>query len=186
MLVIRFILFVIYVTLIFCVPNSVIPILLILLINLAICILTKAKFSKIWWGTLSFLPFVTLTFAFNLVFDGIINATYILIKLLLVCMATLAYTSSLSLSDLREIILSISRPLSILGINSEEISLMICIALAIFPILKRNVTEIKFALRAKNMKLNLRIFGLITTKIITNLFIDIKNLDAALQAKGYS
>lgn len=90
--IIKFLIFILYCTCIFLLPNSKVLILP-LLLNLIIIFALKIELRKIIKGMLKVLPFVIFTFLINCILDEYIKAMYIGIKLLIVCNITYIYSN---------------------------------------------------------------------------------------------
>ncbi len=184
MLVFKFVLFIAYTMLIFFLPNLWQYMLLILFTNLLAIGISQVKFHKIWQNMLHFVPFIILAIAFNIMFDSLEYAIYIAIKLMLVCMVSSTYAQNMSFYKLSQVLQTLFIPLRILHVNTEEIVLVIYLALTTMVIFKRRIMEINLAIRAKNAKLNLMLLRQITLKLLTDFFRELDNIDAALRAKG--
>lgn len=93
--IIKFLLFILYSTCIFLVPNNLISIFI--TINLITIIISKIPIRKIIKSTLKIFPFIVFTFLINWVLDDFINAFWIGIKLLIVCNITIIYSNTISI-----------------------------------------------------------------------------------------
>lgn len=91
--VIKFLLFIIYVTSIFFLPNCIF-ILLFFIVNLLIIILAKLNLKKAIMNTIKILPFIIFTFIINIFLDSFIKALWIGIKLIIVCNTTFIYSQT--------------------------------------------------------------------------------------------
>lgn len=92
---ISFIIFIVYDTLIFFLPNNEI-ILICILINLVLIIFTKISIKHLFNSILSVLPFIIFTFVINCFMDNFMSAIWIGIKLIIVCNITIIYSSTTS------------------------------------------------------------------------------------------
>ncbi len=90
--IIKFLIFIIYSTSIFFLPNNRL-ILIFLTINLLVMFLIRKKFKTIIISTLKIFPFIIFTFFINCLLDNIINAMWIGIKLIIVCNITIIYSN---------------------------------------------------------------------------------------------
>ena len=91
--IVKFLLFIIYATAIFFLPNCLF-ILLFFMVNLLIIILAKLNLKKAITNTLKILPFILFTFIINIFLDNFTNAFWIGIKLIIVCNATFIYSQT--------------------------------------------------------------------------------------------
>lgn len=94
--IIKFLIFIVYSTAVFFFPNNYIIVSLVL-INTCTMIVTRTHIRNIISNTLKILPFIILTFSFNWLLDNINNATWIGLKLLIVCNMTMIYASTTSI-----------------------------------------------------------------------------------------
>lgn len=88
---VKFILFLLYATFIFFLPNNNI-ILFVFFANITILILAKVNFLDTVRSLIKFLPFILLTAIINCILGYWIDAIWIAIKLLLVCHITFIYS----------------------------------------------------------------------------------------------
>ena len=93
--IIKFLLFIIYATSIFFLPNNN-YILLFILFNLLVMFIYKLSPKKIIVKCLKVLPFIIFTFLLNIVLDNFYNALWIGIKLFTVCHITIIYSETTS------------------------------------------------------------------------------------------
>ncbi len=71
-------------------------------------------------------------------------------------------------------------------IQPEEIKVMVCIALSAIPILKKDLTEVKEACKAKKIEWCVKNMPVIFGKFFLSLLQKVNQLEEALTAKGYS
>ena len=130
------------------------------------------------------LPFVVLTFLFNVWLADWVTAVYVAMKLLLVCFATFGYYTSVGMTGVVRGLRKILSPLGWVGVDVEDAVLIIVLATSLLPILRRDISETKMALRAKGMSLTIATIDVILVRVFTRLFRRIDEIDAALRAKG--
>lgn len=183
--VINFLFFLIYVTAIFFMPNRIFIIITIFLINLLISMYLKINLKKELKNLLNLLPFILFTFIFNCFLDTIKNSIYIGGKLLLVCNMTYIYSKTITIFEFAKIIEKLCTPLKILKINTEEIKLVVSICIAIFPIIKKDLKELKEASKYKDINLNIKNIKIILSKYLVSLIKRVNEIDEALIEKGY-
>lgn len=181
---VEFLLFFIYVTVVFFLPNEWWIVSGSFGIILVYGCVRKVSFVKIFRGMMRILPFVLLTFGFNIWLDDLKAAIFVAWKLLIVCWATLSYAQTLSVLDFARKIERLLSPLRRLGFDVESVGLVICLALSMIPILRQEVIETKYAMRAKGMAINIRNTYYVATRMFVRLIRRIDELDMALRAKG--
>ena len=92
---IKFLLFIIYATTIFFMPNH--PIILIAcIVNIILIILIKIKIKAVIKNIVKLLPFIAFTAIFNSILSDYTYALWIGIKLLLVCNITFIYSKTIT------------------------------------------------------------------------------------------
>ena len=91
--VIKFLIFIVYSTCIFFLPNNKL-ILILFIINLFAMSLAKVHIKNIIRSTINVIPFILFTFIINCLIDNFMNALWVEIKLIIVCNITITYSSS--------------------------------------------------------------------------------------------
>lgn len=180
-----FLIFITYVILIFLINNVK---LLILLFALQIPFLfsKKINFKNIIYSMYKLLPFILLTFIFNLFFDSIFNSILVFIKLIFVCNATLIYKRLQGTLSIINAISTLFSPLKIVGIYSEDISLIINIALTFIPNFINEYKQICFSLKSKGIKnYSIHSIKLISKLLLTSIFKRAEQLEFTLKSKAY-
>lgn len=179
----KFLLFILYTTSIFFLPNDLIFIAIIL--NIFVWILSKTNLKKVTSKTLKILPFVIFTFLINVLLDDVINAIWMAVKLIVVCNITIIYSETTSIFSIAETIEVLCMPLKIFKINTEEIKIMVCVSLSMIPILLKDLSEVKESCRARNIEFNIKNTKIILTKFFMSVIKRVNDLEEALRAKGY-
>jgi len=180
----RFLLFISYVTIIFFLPNNLKNILLISGVNILYGFIRKIKYKKLFNSFVAFLPFLLLTFCLNVWLDSFMAASFVTIKLFLVWWVTMIYAQTIGVLEFAEIIRQLLAPLEKLGLETEAIMLMVTISLSLIPILRRDTNEMKMAIRAKGASLDLWCGRLIATRMMIRMLRRVEEIDEALRAKG--
>lgn len=180
-----FLIFIFYVFFIFATQNLIFEI-LVLLINFILMISFKVSLRKAFTNLLFLMPFILITGIFNLFFGSLFEALFITFKLILVCNITYIFKDVAGTTNIIKAIETLFSPLKIFGISPTDISLIVNIALTFIPTLIRDLSEIKYALKAKgctdfftNIKYTFKI-------ILTSIFKKTNNLELTLKAKGFS
>lgn len=183
--IIKFLIFVIYSTAIFFLPNNQI-ILIFIIINLITMLIKMKYIKKILYGTLRILPFIIFTLLINCWLDTIINALWIGLKLLIVCNMTMIYSTTTTVTGVADTVKTLFTPLKIFKINPDEIRMIVCISLSMIPILRKDLIEMKEACRAKRIKFNVKNTKTILSKFCLSMLIRVNELEESLIAKGKS
>lgn len=178
-----FILYIIYTAAVFFIPNFW-PLLIILLINLTFMLIAHVDLRRFCRRFVKFLPFVILTLILNFFLDTFQNALLVTLKLLLVCQITLTFASFVSTNDLATIVSQLFSPLKVIGIQPDDIKMLIVIALSILPLLQRDLRELKFACRAKNLPWNLATIKLFLSRFLELTFARMSQIEDSLISKA--
>lgn len=107
------------------------------------------------------------------------------IKLLLVCNITFIYSQTTSTNEIARTVKQLVTPLKIFKINPEEIEVLVAISLSMIPILKREVSEVKEACKAKDIPFNIKNMKIVLSKLMTSFLKRVSKIDEALVEKGY-
>lgn len=179
----KFLLFIIYATTIFFLPNNI-YILICVILNLLIIFLFKLSIKKAFSNTLKIVPFVLITIIINILLDSFLFALWIGIKLLIVCNTTFIYSQTTTVANLAKTIKILCFPLKLFKVNTEEIEVMVCISLSLLPAIKNDLNELKNACMAKNIDINLKNSKYILSKFLLSLIKRVNQIDEAMIEKG--
>ena len=196
----KFLIFIIYSTVVFFVPNNelvYIPFCINILLIIACIIFTyiyekhthrfnKYKISNIFYTTFKVFPFILFTFIINCFLYNYINAYFVGLKLLIVCNVTVIYAFTTNTLKTAKTIALLCSPLKVFRVNTDEILVLVCIALSMIPILKSQLNEIRNSCKAKNMPLNIKNSKYIFSKFFLSLLMRVNEIEESLIAKGYN
>lgn len=127
---------------------------IIALLNILLMLLFKVPKLKALKNIYFLSFFILFTAVINLLVADTNTAILIAIRLILVCNFTYTFTFIFSPMELAKATQILCFPLKIFGINPKDISLIINIALTFIPILSNELSQIKYALKAKGVKLS--------------------------------
>ncbi len=181
---IKFLSFIFYSTSVFFFPNNIYTIFF-LIINSILMIILRKNIRNIINKTFKIFPFILFTFVINCFMDDIINAFWIGGKLIIVCNATIIYAITTTTASIAETVKLLCSPLKIFKINTDEIKIMVCISLSMFPILRKDLYEIKEACISRGMKFNIKNTKNILSKYCLSIIKRVNYIEEALIAKGY-
>lgn len=181
---IEFLSFLFYVTIVFFLPNKWWMIFGSYAMTLLYCFMRRVEGKKVLCGVVNTAPFILMTFVFNAWSDDLNSAIFVTFKLLNVFWATRAYAQTLSALIFAKIIEKVLPSMNKFSFNANEVGLIICLALSMIPILRREISEIKYAIRAKGMKLNLYNTFHVVLCLFNRLINRVDRLDMALRSKG--
>lgn len=158
--------------------------------NVLLIIIFRIKLLNIIKNLFAISFFILIVFVFNLIFDSVINSLIICAKIVLVCNFSFIISKILSNVKIAEGITYLLYPLKIFKVDINQISLMIVIALNFVSILTREVRNLKTALKARNVNLNLKTLftqsHIIFTMFFVNLLKRVDMLELSLKSKGFN
>ena len=142
---IKFILFLIYTVGVFYIANYWFLV-AIVCVNIGGMLLNKISLKGALKNLAGIGIFILFTVVINVFLMGIQDAILVGIRLLIVCNGTYIFTKLLSTLEIAETIQSLLTPLKLLKINTQNIGIIISIAMAFIPILTKELnllTKIK-------------------------------------------
>ncbi len=181
---IEFLFFIAYSTYIFFSPNNN-YILIFIGINIFLMIITKARIKIVVSRMIKIFSFILFTFVINCLLDNIQNAIWIGIKLCIVCNITILYGITTSIAEIADTITLLCTPLKMFKVKTHEIKLLVSISLSMFPILEKELLEIRESSIAKNMKFNITNTKNILYKFCISIIKRVTYIEESLIAKGY-
>lgn len=182
--VIKLILFLVYTIAIFLVKHDMFTV-IVLGVNLLLTLLLKISIREEIANLLGISIFVVLTATINAIFVDVRTGIMIGIKLLLVCNITYIFSKMLNYTELAEALEKIFSIFKVLKINPKNISIMVCICISFIPTIKKQIKQVRSALKAKGVKLNLKNAGLIFEPVVISLLKRVDEIESSLKAKAY-
>lgn len=185
---IKFILFLIYTVGVFYIANYWFLV-AIVCVNIGGMLLNKISLKGALKNLAGIGIFILFTVVINVFLMGIQDAILVGIRLLIVCNGTYIFTKLLSTLEIAETIQSLLTPLKLLKINTQNIGIIISIAMAFIPILTKELNNITYSLKSKGF--NTKMPNLIKNSnlIMKPLFIAIlkkvNEVEYALKAKAF-
>lgn len=185
---IKFILFLIYTVGVFYITNYWFLV-AIVCVNIGGMLLNKISLKGALKNLAGIGIFILFTVVINVFLMGIQDAILVGIRLLIVCNGTYIFTKLLSTLEIAETIQNLLAPLKLLKINTQNIGIIISIAMAFIPILTKELNNITYSLKSKGF--NTKMPNLIKNSnlIMKPLFIAIlkkvSEVEYALKAKAF-
>lgn len=184
----KFILFLIYTVGVFYVENYYL-LMAIVCVNMGIIILRKISLKGALKNIAGIGIFILFTVVINLFLMGIQDAILVGIRLAIVCNGTYIFTKLLSTLEIAEAIQNLLLPLNLLKINTQNIGIIISIAMAFIPILTKELNNITYSLKAKgfNTKMSniIRNSNLIMKPLFIAILKKVNEVEYALKAKAF-
>ncbi len=184
----KFIVFLIYTILLFWVQNVYVFI-GIFIFQAILMFVYRIAWDKAIEVIIHLMPFILLTAVFNGFAMGLKSAIQIGIRLTLVCHITYIFGKTTSSMQIAKGIEKLLYPLEWFGINRKNITLMISIAITFIPIIRNEITNIKYSLMAKGMRMNIinqiKHLNYIMGPLFYSLLKKVKEIEEALKSKAY-
>lgn len=159
------------------------------ILNVLLMIIFKIKIKKIFSNLVKNLVFILIVFLFNLIFDNLINSMIVAWKILIVLNGSFIFSAKISPTKLANGFCQLFYPLKIFKVNVDDLSLMMVIAFNFIPIIVSDTANLKQALLARNIKLNLKTLftktHIIFVMFFANIFRKVNELEQALLARNY-
>ena len=182
--VIKLVLFLVYTIAIFLVKHDMFAV-IVLGINLLLTLALKISIKEEIGNLLGISIFVLITAIINAVLVDIKTGIMIGTKLLLVCNITYIFSKMLNYTELAEALEKILSIFKVLKINPKSISIMVCICISFVPTIRKQIKQVRAALKAKGIKLNLKNSGLIFEPVVISLLKRVDEIESSLKAKAY-
>ena len=182
--VVKVLLFMIYTISIFLIKRDEFTV-IVLCVNFLLTIVLKISIKEEVSNILGIIILILFTAIINSIFVDMGTGVRIGIKLILVCNITFIFSKIMNYTELADALERIFSIFKVLKINSKNISLMICICISFIPTIKKQMKQVKDALIAKGVKLNLRNSNLIFEPIIISLLKRVDEIESSLKAKAY-
>ena len=186
--IIKFILFLSYTISVFFI-SSYYGLFAMAIINLILIIVLKIEVKKTLRNILQIMPFIILTAVINLMFQDITGATYVFIRLILVCNMTYIFSKVMTTTKLAIVLEKLFLPLKLFKIDPKDISIVVLIAITFIPILRNELTQIKYSLKSKGMNTNffniLKNLNLIFKPFFVSILQRTSQIEIALKSKAY-
>lgn len=184
----KFILFIIYTALIFCINDYKI-ITIIAIINVILMIIEKINIKDATKSLIKLSPFIILVVIINMILMTIESAILIGVRLVLVCNVTYTFTKNFTPRQLSTSIENLLTPLKIFKVNTKDIGIMISIAVAFIPILKDEAEKIKNSLKSKGFDTSginmIKNINLLLVPLIVSILKRVDHIENGLKSKAY-
>lgn len=133
----------------------------------------------------TFFSFTLIIFITNLFLMSLYESVNILIKLILACNLSFILSIVLPSYKLIKTLDILLKPLTILKINTQTVSLIISIGITFIPILINEIQKIRISLTSKGIKYNsIKNIFLMVKILIPNLLKKVNDIESSLIAKG--
>ena len=169
--VIKILLFLAYTLAIFLVKHDEFA-LIVLGINLLLTFALKISIKEEIVNILGIIILVIFTAVVNALVIDVKTGVMIGVKLVLVCNITYIFSKVMNYTELADALEKIFSVFRVLKINPKSISIMICICISFIPTIKKQLKQVKDALKARGVHISIKNINLIFEPIIISLLIN--------------
>lgn len=185
---IKFILFLIYTVGVFYVANHWF-LMAIIGVNIGVMMINKISLKGALKNLAGIGIFILFTVGINIFLMSIQEAILIGIRLAIVCNGTYIFTKLLSTLEIAETIQNLLAPLKLLKINTQNIGIIISIAMAFIPILTKELNNITYSLKSKGFNTKMpnliRNSNLIMKPLFIAILKKVNEVEYTLKAKAF-
>lgn len=176
----KFVFFMVYLIAIFFVEKCILLAVL-FLVNFLGMVLLKISLKKFMHYLKILVPFVLFTAVLNILFGSLKMAILMVVRLVMAYQVTFILSNVMTSMELAKVIQNLAFPLKIFKVNPEKIGLMVSISFCVIPILKSEMEQKKYALKAKGAK---NVF-LAVEPIFISILRRTNEMEKSLRAKAY-
>lgn len=131
------------------------------------------------------LPFVLFTAGLNSILSDLRSGILMGVRLMMAYQITYIFSNKMTNATIASSIQSLFKPFKIFGICPENIGLTIEIALCVLPILKSEVEQKKYAMKAKGVQVTFRSGFIFMKPLFLSILRRTNEMEKSLRAKGY-
>lgn len=180
----KFIVFIASLIGIFFIKNIIILSVLLCLSILSIRFL-NISITEIGYDIYFFLPFLIITFLFNIFLGDLYEAILILFRIILCFNITYIFSKQLTVVEFANTISKLLYPFKIFNINICDIEIMISISLCMIPILRNEINMTIQTIKSKGGNLSIMTLGIFIKPTIISLFRKTNQIEKTLISKAY-
>lgn len=145
----------------------------------------KEGVKSIW----NLMPFILFTVIINIWAMELMKAIEIGIKLIIICNITYIFGKTTTAMQIAKAIKTLLYPLKWFGVNTNNIGIMVSIAITFIPIIKQEIQNIKYSLISKgfdmSFKNKIKHINYIMGPLFYSLLRKVKEIEYALKSKAY-
>lgn len=165
--IVKFIVFLIYVVSVFFVDIKVLWIFCV--VNFLLALIFKINIKKMFFYIKKFLPFIIFTILINIILGGLKYALIMGFRIMIAYVITYFFSQSLTTLELAETIKKLFMPLKIFKINTDDIEIMVIIAICMIPVLKNEISTTINSLKSKGSKFGIKSLPLVIKPLIISI-----------------
>lgn len=186
--VIKFIAFFIYTICLFWIKdiNVLLGVFILQILFMLLCHVSISGAIKTIW---KLLPFILLTVIIDLFVMKAIDAIQIGIRLVMVCNITYLFGKTTTAMQIAKAVKMLLHPLTWFGINTNNIGIMVSLAITFIPIIRKEIENIRYSLKAKGFNMSfisqITHINYIMGPLFYSLLRKVKEIEYALISKAY-
>jgi energy-coupling factor transporter transmembrane protein EcfT len=131
------------------------------------------------------LPFIAFAALINALLGDMKEMLLVALRLILVCNITFIFRQRTGSMELAGAVSLLLYPVKLFGADPRDMGLMVCIAVAFIPALRRDLEDIIRALASKGLKMTPKTAGYVLKPFLTGVLKRSGEIALALKAKGY-
>lgn len=135
------------------------------------------------------LPFILFTVIIDLFVMEIMDSILIGIRLIMICNITYTFGKTTTAMQIAEAIKMLLYPLKLFGVNTNNIGIMVSLAITFIPIIKKETQNIRYSLIAKGFNMSfinqIKHINYIMGPLFYSLLRKVRELEDALKSKAY-
>lgn len=186
--IIKFIAFFIYTICLFWIKdiNVLLGIFVLQILFMLLCHVSVSGAIKTIW---KLLPFILFTVVIDLLVMEVMDSILIGIRLIMVCHITYIFGKTTTAMQLAKAIKMLLYPLTWFGVNTNNIAIMVSLAITFIPIIRKEIENIRYSLKAKGFNMSfinqITHINYIMGPLFYSLLRKVSELENALKSKAY-
>lgn len=186
--VIKFIAFFIYTICLFWIRdiNLLLGIFALQILFMLLCRVSASGAIRTIW---KLLPFIIFTVVIDLFVMELMDSILIGIRLIMVCHITYIFGKTTTAGKLAKAIKILLYPLTWFGVNTNNIGIMVSLAITFIPIIRKEIENIRYSLKAKGFNMSfinqITHINYIMGPLFYSLLRSVSQLEDALKSKAY-
>ena len=148
-------------------------------------VLISGAIKTIW----KLLPFIIFTVIIDLFVMEVMDAILIGIRLVMVCQMTYIFGKTTTAMQMAKAIKMLLYPLTWVGVKTNNIGIMVSLAITFIPIIKKEIENIRYSLKAKGFSMSfinqITHINYIMGPLFYSLIRKVSKIEDALKSKGY-
>ena len=159
------------------------------IVQILIMFVCRISIKEVTKTIMQLMPFILFTVIIDLFLMELVEAIQIGIRLILVCHMTYLFGKTTTTMQIAKAVKQLLYPLKRLGVNIDNIGIMVSLANTLIPNIKQEMEQIRYSLKAKgfdmHFKNQVKHINYIMAPLFYSLLRKVSKLEEALESKGY-